>query len=125
MSLAVAWLLFPLVLALLSLGCGLLVEIAAGLKLPRSLLLPLGFATLAVVSLCTTAVSATAGLTTPLVAGLAAAGLCLAWPWRLPRGGGWAALAATGTYAALARRSSSRAARRSRATSSSTTPRRG
>ena len=101
MSLAVAWVVFPLVLALLSLGCGLLVEIAAGLRVPRSLLLPLGFAALAVVSLCTTASSATASLTTPVVVALAAAGLCLALPWRLGRADGWPAAAAVATYAAL------------------------
>jgi D-hydroxyproline dehydrogenase subunit beta len=36
MSLVVSWVLFPLVLGLLSLGCGLLVEQAAGVRLMRT-----------------------------------------------------------------------------------------
>lgn len=101
MSLVVSWLLFPLVLGLLALGSGLLLEFAAGQEIPRTLLLPLGFAAIVVVSLCTTASSETAHLTTPLVVALAAAGLVLAFPWRPRRGGGWAAAAAVATYAAL------------------------
>ena len=101
MSLVVSWLLFPLVLGLLSLGSGLLLEFVAGQEIPRTLLLPLGFAAIVVVSLCTTASSETAHLTTPLVVALAAAGLVLAFPWRPRRGGGWAAAAAVATYAAL------------------------
>ena len=101
MSLAVSWLLFPLVLGLLSLGCGLLVQLAAGVQLPRVLLLPLGFAFIVVVALFTTTNSETARLTTPVVVGLAVAGLALALPWRPRRAGGWAAATATATYAAL------------------------
>jgi hypothetical protein len=101
MSLVVSWLLFPLVLGVLSLGCGLLLEFAASQEIPRTLLLPLGFAAIVVVSLGTTASSATARLTTPVVVALAAAGLCLALPWRPRRGGGWAGTTAVATYAAL------------------------
>jgi hypothetical protein len=101
MSLVVSWLLFPLVLGVLSLGCGLLLEFAAGQEIPRTLLLPLGFAAIVVVSLGTTASSETARLTTPAVVALAAAGLCLALPWRPRQGGGWAATTAVATYAAL------------------------
>lgn len=101
MSLAVSWLLFPLVLGLLSLGCGLLLERAAGLRFPRALLLPLGFAGIVVVALCTTTSSRTAHLTTPAVIALALAGLALSLPWRLRRGGGWAAAAALVTFAAF------------------------
>ena len=107
MSLVVSWLVFPLVLGLLSLGCGLLVEVAAGQELPRTLLLPLGFAAIAVITLCTTARSETARLTTPIVVALAAAGLVLGLPSvlglasRLGRGGGWAGATAVATYAAL------------------------
>jgi hypothetical protein len=101
MSLAISWLLFPLVLGLLSLGCGLLLEFAAGQEIPRTLLLPLGFAAIAVIALCTTASSRTARLTTPVVVTLAAAGLVLAFPWWPRRAGGWAAATATATYAAL------------------------
>jgi len=41
-DLLVAWVAFPLLLAGLSLGCGRLVEIASGERLPGSLLLPAG-----------------------------------------------------------------------------------
>jgi hypothetical protein len=101
MSLAVSWLLFPLVLGLLSLGCGLLLERAAGLQLPRELLLPLGFAGIVVVALFTTTNDTTAHLTTPVVVGLALAGLALALPWRPAATGGWAAACAVATYAAF------------------------
>ena len=43
-GLLIAWVLFPLVLGALSLGCGLLVEAAAGVPLRGALLLPTGFA---------------------------------------------------------------------------------
>jgi hypothetical protein len=101
MSLAVSWLLLPLVLGLLSLGCGLLLERAAGLQLPRELLLPLGFAVIVVVSLFTTTNDTTAHLTTPVVIGLAVAGLVLALPWRPGRGSGWAIASATAAYVAF------------------------
>jgi hypothetical protein len=43
-TLVVCWILFPAVLAALSLGCGLLVERVAGIRLPCELLIPTGFA---------------------------------------------------------------------------------
>ena len=101
MSLAIAWLLFPLVLGLLSLGCGLLVERAAGYPVQRELVLPLGFAAIVVISLCTTATSATARLTTPIVVALAVVGLGLALPGRLRRADGWPAASAAAVYAAF------------------------
>jgi hypothetical protein len=101
MSLAISWLLFPLVLGLLSLGLGLLVERAAGFTLQRELVLPVGFAAIVVVALCTTANSSTARLTTPLVVALAVAGLALALPWRPRKVGGWAAASAAAVYAAF------------------------
>jgi hypothetical protein len=101
MSLAVSWLLFPLALGLLSLGCGLLLEAAAGLRLPRELLMPLGFAVIVVVALVTTTNDTTAHLTTPIVVGLAMGGLALALPFRPARSGIWAGAAATAVYAAF------------------------
>ena len=56
MSLVVSWLLFPLVLGLLTLGCGLLLGAAAGVHVQRVLLMPLGFAVIVVVSLIPLAV---------------------------------------------------------------------
>ena len=101
MSLAIAWLLLPLVLGLLSLGCGLLIERAAGYRVQRELLLPLGFAAIVVISLCTTATSATARLTTPIVVALAVVGLGLAFPMRLRRADAWPAASAAAVYAAF------------------------
>ena len=66
----------------LTLGCGLLVERLAGLRLPGALLPPLGLCVLTIVGQFTTLTDATAELTTPIVISLAAAGLLLAWPWR-------------------------------------------
>ena len=62
----VLWLVFPLVLALFSLGCGLLVEHASGLEVPRALLLPLGLALLIVEADLVTMREATAQLAAPL-----------------------------------------------------------
>ena len=47
----IPWLLFPLVLAALALGCGLLLERASGASLPRPLLLPAGLAVIIVAAL--------------------------------------------------------------------------
>ena len=77
MTLLAPWLAFPVVLGVLSLGCGLLTQEIAGISLPRPLVLPTGLATIVTVSCLTVALPATARLTTPLVAALAAAGLVL------------------------------------------------
>lgn len=99
MTQLVCWVLFPLVLALLSLGCGLLLERASGLKLPEGLLLPAGLAVIVVVAEITTKSSATATATTALVVALALAGLILARPWRSrPPPGGWWLAAAGAVY---------------------------
>jgi hypothetical protein len=75
--LLLAWIVFPLVLALLSLGCGLLVERASGLSLPGSLLVPLGLALLIVEADLVTMRGATAQLAAPLAIALAIAGFGL------------------------------------------------
>ena len=98
MSLLVPWLVFPLVLGLLSLGCGLLLEAVSGRGLQRVLLLPAGFGLIVVVALVTTSNNATAKLTTPLVVALAVAGLGLSFPWRNLRPDRWAAGAAVGAF---------------------------
>lgn len=82
MTLALSWIVFPAILALLTVGCGLLVEAAAGLRIPGALLAPLGLATIVVVAQLATATDATAELATPLVVSLAIAGLALSFPWR-------------------------------------------
>jgi hypothetical protein len=74
-SLLASWVLFPAVLALLALGCGLVLERAAGVRLPGALLAPTGVAVMIVVAGLTTLNAATASLTIPTVVGLAALGL--------------------------------------------------
>ncbi len=75
MTLLVPWLGYPLLLAVVTLGCGTLLGQAAGRRLPGVLLLPAGYAVIVVVSSLTTMTGATAWLTTPLVVLLALAGL--------------------------------------------------
>ena len=72
-----AWIAFPLILTLLSLGCGLLVERASGLSLPGPLLLPLGLALLIVEAGLVTMRGATAQLAAPLAIALAIVGFGL------------------------------------------------
>ena len=64
--LAVAWILAPLLLLALCVGCGLLVAALAGRRLPAALLGVCGFALIAVAGQLTTLTDATAELTTPL-----------------------------------------------------------
>ncbi|HEU5106110.1 MAG TPA: hypothetical protein VFU11_09735 [Solirubrobacterales bacterium] len=82
MSMLLAWIVYPLVLALLCGGLGLLVDLLAGRSLPGALVIPVGFAAMVVVGEFTTALEATAPLTVPLVVFLAVAGAGLSWPWR-------------------------------------------
>ena len=61
----VAWVAFPLVMGALSLGCGLLLRQASGMKLPGVLLLPTGFAVVVVATQFAHLTDQTAGLVTP------------------------------------------------------------
>ena len=89
MSLFLAWVVCPLVLAVVSLGCGLLLEAATGSRLPGPLLVPIGLAVMVVAGVLTTLASATAGLTTPVALVLAAVGFVLSRQrWRAPTGMG-------------------------------------
>ena len=67
MSLLVSWVVFPLVLAALATGCGLLVERAAGVRLPGALVPGAGLALIVVVAELATQLDATAELAAPLV----------------------------------------------------------
>jgi hypothetical protein len=98
MSLLVPWLVFPLVLGVLSLGCGLVLEAVSGRSVPRVLLLPAGFSLIVVAGLVTTSNSATAQFTTPLVVALAVAGFGLSLFRPLARPDGWAAASAVGAF---------------------------
>src|SRR5687767_14121794 len=97
----VCWIVFPAILGLLALGCGLLLERAAGIALPGALLLPAGVAVVVVVGSFTTMTDATAELTAPVVIVLAIAGIALLPPWRR-RPDRWAAAAAIGVFAVFA-----------------------
>src|SRR5436309_7340016 len=99
MTQLLCWVAFPLVLALLSLGCGLLVQALSGERLPEALVLPVGLATIVVIAELTTKLNATARFTTPVVVALAVVGIAAGRPWRRrPRLGGWPVAAALGVY---------------------------
>ena len=101
-TLLVPWLAFPAVLAGLSLGCGLLLERAAGARLPRALLVPCGFAVAILVAQLAVTTDLTAELAMPAVVVAALVGFGLAWPWHPPRLDGWSVVAAVGALAAYA-----------------------
>ena len=100
---AIAWLVFPLVLLAVSLGCGLLVEGIAGWRMPGALLPSVGLGLVIVVGELLTYNRWSTGLATPAVVVLAVAGFVLSWPrvgaLRLDR---WAAAAGVGVVLVLA-----------------------
>ena len=104
MSFLLAWVAFPLLAAVATLGWGLLAELATGRPLPGALLAPLGLAAIIVVSQVLTASGATAELATPAVALGAVVGLVVSRPrWRRVRPDRWqlgAAVAVVAIYAA-------------------------
>lgn len=75
MALLVAWLLFPLVMGTLSLGCGLLLERAAGRTIPGPLLLPSGLAFVSTVAGLATLRDETAEAAAAVVVAAAVLGL--------------------------------------------------
>ncbi|HEX4805476.1 MAG TPA: hypothetical protein VFU94_06215 [Conexibacter sp.] len=94
MTFLLAVLVFPLLLAALSLGVGLLVQRLAGIALPALLLPPLGFAGIVGVSQLTTWSGTIAPLTPAAIAALALAGFALGHRgaigrWRARRSGWW------------------------------------
>ena len=102
-DLLLAWILFPLVLYGLSLGCGRLLRTL----LPRSgiqtaLLAPAGLAILIVIGGFLTAADATAELATPLAVVLGAAGFVVGGPPRTGRALLWPAVAAAAVFAVYA-----------------------
>ncbi len=100
---AIAWLVFPLVLLAVSVGCGLLVERIAGWRLPGALLPSVGLGLVIVVAELATDNRSTVWLATPVVVVLAVAGLALSLPRaRALRPDGWTAAAALGAFLALA-----------------------
>lgn len=97
-----AWVAFPLVMGVLSFGCGLLLEHASGMALPGGLLLPAGFAVICVATQFAHLTDQTAGLQTPAVVGLATVGFGLAFPWQRRSVDRWLVTAAVGVYAVFA-----------------------
>jgi hypothetical protein len=103
MDLFVCWLLFPVVLGALSLACGLLVERAAAIRLPGTLLLPVGLALVLVTAQFAVLTGTTAELATPAVVALAVLGVALSRPRLLALHPDWWALgAAAGVFASFA-----------------------
>jgi hypothetical protein len=98
MTLLVCWVVFPLVLALLGLGCGLLLERIAGRRLPGALVVPAGLALVMVAAHLATATDTTSELAVPLVVVLAVAGLALSPPWRRGPLDWWAVGAAVAVF---------------------------
>lgn len=99
----VAWVLFPLVLLVVCLGCGLAVERAGGWRLPGTVLASIGLALVIVTATLTTYTNATARLTTATVVILALAGYATSMGrLRGLRPEPWALLAGLGVYAVMA-----------------------
>lgn len=102
MSMFAAWVVYPLVLALLCGGLGLLADLLTGRRLPGTLVVPVGFAAMVVVGTFTTALEATATLTLPVVLFLAVLGAGLSWPWRFGRPDRLLVLVAVAVFAVFA-----------------------
>ncbi len=101
-TLVLAWVVFPLVLAAVTLGCGLALEALAGFRLRMPLLAPVGLAT-AVVAMClATMTDATAELAVPLVVAIAVAGLAARGASLRTRFDPWAVGAGVATYTVYA-----------------------
>jgi hypothetical protein len=94
LSIFLCWVVFPLALVLIAVGCGLLLEVLSGFQLRGPLVPAAGLAMVIVVGDFATALSGTAPWATPLVVALAVCGYGLT---RRLRGGpqrGWARLTA-------------------------------
>lgn len=94
MTFLLAVFVFPLLLAVVSLGTGLLVERLAGWRLPALLLAPVGFAAVIGISQATTWIGPIAPLTPWIlvvvaIAGAAVGRSALGDRWRARRGGWW------------------------------------
>jgi hypothetical protein len=101
-TLFLCWLVFPLLLALICLGCGLAVERCSRTRIQPQLVLPVGFAAVVVIGLFTTLSPQTARLTLPAVLAVAALGLASSVPRALPRLDPWAVGSAVAVFAAFA-----------------------
>jgi hypothetical protein len=102
MNLFLPWLVFPLVLAGICLGCGLAVARCSRTRIQPALVVPLGFAAMVVIGLFTTLSEQTARLTLPLILMVAALGLVSSIPRRRPGVDLWALGSAFAVFAVFA-----------------------
>jgi hypothetical protein len=102
MTLLLCWLVFPLLLAGICLGCGLAVARCSRTQIEPALLVPVGFAAAVVIGLFTTLAEQTARLTLPTILAVAAVGLAVSVPKRLPRFDLWALGSAVAVFAVFA-----------------------
>jgi hypothetical protein len=99
----VSWLLFPLVLLVVCLGCGLAVQRLSGWELPGGILASLGLASVIVIATLTTDNATTATWTLPIVLIVAAAGYATGWRrLRARRPDGWMVAAGAAVFAVCA-----------------------
>ena len=101
-TLVVAWVVFPIVLLTVTLGCGLALEALAGRPLPLCLLPPVGLAAAVVLMAFATMTDATAELAVPLVVALAIAGFGAGYAGLRRRLEPWAAGTGAAVYVAYA-----------------------
>ena len=80
-----AWVLFPLILAALSVGCGLLLDAVVGVRVRGALLPAVGLAVVIVVGQFLTLAPATAELATPVAVAMAIAGFAFGLRRPIPR----------------------------------------
>ena len=102
MTLLVTWLAFPLLLAALGLGCGMLVERIAGVRFPGALLPAIGISFVIVVAQFLTLGDATAPAATPVVVFLALTGFALSPRLREREVNWWAVGAAVAVFCVYA-----------------------
>jgi hypothetical protein len=102
-DLLAAWLLYPLALAVVCLGLGLLVERLTAWRAPGALLLPVGFVALLALARVITSSEGTARLALPAIGALALAGVVLGRArLRALRPEPWLLVAIAGVFALLA-----------------------
>jgi hypothetical protein len=101
-SLLAAWLLFPLILLVLTIGCGLLLEALLRVRLPTVLLPGTGLAMLIVVPQFLALGDTTAKFSTPVAVAMAIAGFGLVWQRRTPRIAPWPTVAVAAVFAIYA-----------------------
>jgi hypothetical protein len=102
MTLVATWLLFPLIMLALSVGCGLLLDTILGTRLPGVLLAGVGLALMIVVTQFLELVNGLAPFSTPAAVAMAVAGWGLSWRRRPMRMWRWPAVTALAVFAVYA-----------------------